>query len=153
MMRLTADIAIAVKILQVDRRLRRPARLAVFHHDVGENAAPYIPLGGHSQKTRIERGNEVIGDLVGDRFVELAFITETPGIQLQAFEFDTTLIGDVVKEDGGEVGLAGHGAQAGEFWHFDANMKVAIRAGAGEGIQGFRRLCRHQLSENRSSKG
>ena len=60
--------------------------------------------------TVIDRGeiaaDEVIADLIRDRFVERAFVAVAPQVELQALELDAQLVRHVVDEDRGEIRLA-----------------------------------------------
>lgn len=112
-----------------------PAFLAVFDHDIGENAAAYIPLGGEPHESGLGGGDEVVEDFVGDGFVEGAFVTVGPHVELEAFELYAFVVGDVVEGEGGEIGLAGFGAQAGEFRDLHVDVEITMRGRIGESLE------------------
>lgn len=138
-----ARIAARIELLEVHGRERFPTRLAMLDHDVGEDAAPYVPLGSQAQEARRDGAHDVVDDLIGDGFMEGALVAEAPGIELQAFQFDTKLVGDVVDNQHREIRLAGQRAQAGEFGHLDMDLEIPLLAGIGEGIEGLGGLRRH----------
>ena len=47
--------------------------------------------------------------------MKIAVVTEAEKVEFQRFAFHHFRVGNVADEDGGEIGLAGHRAQAGEF--------------------------------------
>src|SRR5574338_259591 len=49
-----------------------PARLAVFRHDIGEDAAAHIELGGKAHELGLGRGHEVVQDTIGHGFMKAA---------------------------------------------------------------------------------
>ena len=120
-----------------------PARFALFGHHVGEDAAAHVEFCGEAHEARLEGGDQVVQDAVGDSFVEMPLVAERPDIQLEAFQFDALLVRDVIQHQCGKVGLAGFGAQAGKFWDLHMDMVVPQRARVGEGFQGFGGLRGH----------
>lgn len=114
----------------------------MFGNDVGEDAAAYVELGGEAHVAGLGGGHQVIQNLVGDGFVEGAFVAVGPHVELEALEFDTELVRDVVQDQGGEVGLAGLGAEAGEFGNFHVDVEIPA-GGVGEGFQGLAGLGGH----------
>jgi diguanylate cyclase (GGDEF)-like protein len=135
--RSTPRIRIAGECAQFHARRRFPAGFAVLGDDIGENAATHVELGSQTHEARVGGAHQIIEDAVGDVFVEVAFLAERPDVQLQALQFDATLIGDVVQIQRGEVGLAGFRAQTGELGDFHVDVVIAGRIRVVEGFQGF----------------
>ena len=109
----------------------------MFGDDIGENAAANKKFGRQTHIAWFEGFDQVIKNLVGHGFVEAAFVTERPDVQLEALEFDAGFFGDVVENQGGKIRLAGFGAQAGEFRDFHVDVKIAMRCRIGESFEGF----------------
>ena len=66
------------------------------------------------------------------------------------------MIGDVIQVEDREIGLAGLGAQAGEFRDFHVDMEIAFRFRIIEGFKRFTRLTRHKgyrINRNKSDAG
>ena len=142
-MALSSCVGLAVELGQLDPGCRLPAFLAMLGNDVGENAATYVELGGQTHEARLQGFDEIVKDAVGDGFVKTALVAERPDVELQAFEFDAGFLGDVVENQGGEVRLSGHRAQAGEFGNFHMDVEIPLWRRVREGLQGFARLCAH----------
>ncbi len=135
-----------LELRQIDARRGCPARLTVFRDDVGEDAAAHVELGGQPHEPGLRRGDEVVQDAVGHRFVKGAFIAEGPDVELEAFQFHAFLVGDVIQIERGEIRLPGLGAQAGEFGDFHVDVKIAPGLRIVEGFEGFAGLTRHGAS-------
>ncbi len=134
----------------MDGRLRLPSRLAVLGDDVGEDAAAHVPLGRDAHEAGRQCAHEVVQDFVGHGFVEFAFVAEAPGVELEALELDAELVRNIVDHQHGKVRLAGHRAQAGEFWHLDMDLEIPPGAGIGEGVEILAGLRRHELASIRN---
>lgn len=108
---------------------RLPTGLAVLGHDIGKDAAAHKKLGGKPHESRLRRCDQIIQDAVGDGFMKRTFVSKGPDVKLQAFQFDTGLIRDVVEIQRGEIRLAGLGAQTGEFrdFHMDVEISAWVR--------------------------
>ncbi len=117
--------------------LRLPAFFAVLRHHVGVDAAAHVPLGGDAGEAWLGGFDDVVQDVVGDFFVEGAFVAEAPHVHLQALEFDAEFVGHYVDGEGGKVGLAGQRAMAGELGNLKLDDVVAMRAGVGEDVELF----------------
>ena len=81
--------------------------LAVLRNDIGKDAAAHVEFCGQPHEARLDGRDQVVQDAVGDVFVEVPFVTERPDVEFEAFQFDTGLVGDVIEDQGGEIGLAG----------------------------------------------
>src|SRR5437763_1258828 len=77
-----------------------------LHH--GLDAAADVEVAFHVEIARLEGGDEVVGDAIGDRLVEGAFIAIRPEIELQRLQLDALLIRHVVYSVGGKVRLSLH---------------------------------------------
>ena len=74
-----------------------------------------------------------------------ALIAERPEVQLQGFQLDAELIWYIFDIENGEVGLAGFGAQAGEFRHLHADGVIAFAHRIRKGLQVLGGLGRHTI--------
>ena len=131
---------------------RRTAYLQLIHKPVGErnasivrvsdrrnfarwmrsgdrrmNSAADIEIADHGHFTRAARGNQIVENLVDDRFVESALIAKRPKIELQRLQFDAEFVRHIVDFDRGEIGLAGARAHTGEFRTLHMDLIVAFR--------------------------
>ena len=94
---------------------RRRSLLLVLGDDRRVDAAAHLELALDARAPRRDCGHQVVEDPVGDRLVECALVAVRPEIELPRLELDAELVGDVLDADGGEVGLAGLGTEAGEL--------------------------------------
>src|SRR5207249_4563575 len=106
--------------------------LAVLGDDHGVDAAADREVPLHPEVARREHGDQVVEDAVGDRLVEVALVAERPQVQLERLQLDALLAGDVADAEGGEVGLAGERAEAGELRALEAHLVAAPRVGVRE---------------------
>ncbi len=83
--------------------------------DDGVESAAGGPFGGDGHGAGMEDGDEIIEDAIGDGLIKDALVAEGLEVELVGFKFDAELVGDVGELDGAEVGLAGDGADGGEF--------------------------------------
>ena len=95
--------------------------------DGRENATAHIKPGDQAHESWPRGGDQVIQNLIGNRFVKSSFVAIRPDVQLQAFEFDTFAISYVVKIQGGKIGLTGFGTKAGELGNLHADQKISFR--------------------------
>ncbi len=93
-----------------------------------------IELGGQAHETGLGGGDQVVQHAVGHVLVEMPFVAERPDIQLQALQFHAFLVGDVIQDQGGEIRLAGLGAQAGEFRDFHVDVVIALGLRIGKSL-------------------
>ena len=113
--------------LQVHAGLRLPARLPVFDHDIGINAAANVEFRPQAHEARGGGGDQVIEDPVGDVLVERTFIPVRPHIELERFQLHARAVGHIVERQHGEVRLSGNRAEAREFRYFHVDAEVASR--------------------------
>ena len=125
-----------LELRKLHARGRFPAFLVVFGHHVGEDAATNEEFCGQAHEARLGRLDQVVEDAVGDVLVEMAFLAEAPDVELEAFQLDAGLVGDVVEVEGGEIRLPGLGAKTSEFRDFHVNVKIPLRFGIDEGLEG-----------------
>ncbi|TMG74921.1 MAG: chromosome segregation protein SMC, partial [Betaproteobacteria bacterium] len=78
--------------------------------------------------------------------MEGALVAEGPDVELEAFQLNALSVGNVVEIEGGEVGLPGPRAKAGELRNLHADQIVAARAWIGKALQRLARLGRHSGS-------
>src|SRR5689334_1408177 len=91
--------------------------------------AAHVELANHGRFTRLDGGDDVVKDLVGDRFVERALVAERPEVELVRLQLDAELVRNVADGDLREVWLAGDRAEAGELWRMNLDLVVALRVG------------------------
>jgi len=103
-------------------------------HDGGVDAAAHIEAGGQPHEAGLGRGDQIIENAVGHGFMEGALVPIGPDIQLQGFQFHTVPIRDIFEVQGGEIGLARLGAEAGEFGDVDPDSEIPIGLGIVEGF-------------------
>ena len=115
--------------------------LPVFHHDVGINPATNIEFCPQAHETWLAGADQIIENPVGDVLMEGTFIAKRPDVQFKGLQFDTQLLRYVLKEQRGEVGLAGLRAQAGKFRRANADGVIPVRVRIGKGFQIFAGLC------------
>ena len=96
------------------------------------NAAADVEISDHGQFTRSTRGNQIIENLVNDRFVESALIAKRPKIKFQRLQLDAEFVGNIADFDGGEIGLTCARADTGELRTLHMNLIVPFRSGIGE---------------------
>ena len=118
--------------------LRQTALLLdVLDDDGGVDAAADVEVAFDAGAAGVDGGDQVLEDAVGDRLVEGALVAVRPEVELPGLQLDAQPVGDVFDADGGEVGLPGLGAQAGELGRLEADDVVPPRVGVGEGLQGL----------------
>jgi len=99
------------------------------------NAAAHVEVADNGHFSRAACSNEIVENLVDDRFVISAFIAIGPQIKLQRLELDTEFIGNVIDSDGGKIRLTGARAHAGEFGAFHVDFVIALWPRIGENFQ------------------
>ena len=103
------------------------AGLAVVAVRVDGDAAAGRELAPHLDVLRIHERDQVFHDDVHAVLVEVAMVAEAEQVQLQALAFHHALARHIGDVDGGEVGLAGDGAQAGELRAVELHEVVVAR--------------------------
>jgi ribonuclease D len=87
-----------------------------------------IPIGADAQPTRRQKVDQPLGDHHRASLVKSAMVAEARQEQLQGLALDHPFAGDIVDDDMGEVRLAGHRAERGEFGRREAHdIVVALR--------------------------
>ena len=109
-------------------------RLRVARGHRGMYAAAHIEVADHRHLARLTGGDQIVEDPVGHGLVKRAFIAVGPQIELERFEFETDLVRHVGDADGGEVGLAGPGADASKLGTLHIDFKIALRPRIGKGF-------------------
>jgi len=96
----------------------------------GEDAGDLNVLGIHE-------ADEVLHDDVDAVLVEVAVVTETEEVELEALALHHALIGEIADAYLGKVGLAGDGAEAGELGAVELHPVVVLRMFVRKGLQYF----------------
>ncbi len=109
--------------------------LAVLGDDRRPDPATHVERAFDARATRADGCDQVVEDPVGHRFVERAVVTVRPEVQLPGLELDAQGVGDVFDADGGEVGLPGLGADAGELGAVEPDDVIALRLRIHERLQ------------------
>lgn len=103
--------------------------------DVRADAAAGGEGGDELEATGLENGDEVVEDAVGDVLVEDALVAEALEVHLQALQLNALLFGRVRECERAEIGLAGFGADRGEFGTDDFDDVIAAGKLVVEGFQ------------------
>ena len=103
--------------------------------DVDRDAAPGVPVGAEAEPDGIEQSDEAFGDVQRAGFMEGAVIAEGGEVDFEGFAFDQPGFRQIVDDDVGEVGLAGEGAEGGEFGAGEADEVVCVGVGVGDTLQ------------------
>ena len=103
--------------------------------DLGANAAAAFPVGFQAHPARSHHFVKIVGDAVGEGFVEDAFIAVVLKIELEAFELDAHAVGAVTQCDRAEIGMTGLWAEAGEPLGHMLDEIVAVRVGIVEALE------------------
>src|SRR5258705_2445062 len=117
--------------------------LAVGGADDGLDPTAHAEVAHYLDPAGSRHGHEVVEDAVGHIFVEGALVAIGPDIELDAFQLDERPIGHVANPDGGEVGLARLGAEAGELPDLEGDLVVAVGMRIGYHLELGAGLARH----------
>jgi hypothetical protein len=118
--------------------------LRVARRDRRMNAAADIEIADDGHLARLAGLNEIVENLVDHGFVESAFVAIGPQIELQRFELDAKLIGNVMDSDRGKIRLSRARTNTGELGTFHFYVIVAFRARVDKGLELFTRSGCHQ---------
>jgi hypothetical protein len=101
---------------------------------VDRHAAARIPVAADAQPARRDLLGQPLADHQRAFLVEGAVVAETAEEELQRLALDQLRARGVVDHQVGEVGLAGDGAQAGEFRRGEAHEIEVARPWIGHGL-------------------
>jgi hypothetical protein len=118
--------------------------LRVARRDRRMNATADIEIADDGHLARLAGLNEIVENLVDHGFVESAFVAIGPQIELQRFELDAKLIGNVMDSDRGKIRLSRARTNTGELGTFHFYVIVAFRARVDKGLELFTRSGCHQ---------
>lgn len=104
------------------------------------DAAARCELAEHFDVFRIHQGDEVFHDDVDAVFMKIAVVAEAEEVEFQGFAFHHFDVRDIADDDGGEVGLPGHRAEAGEFGADEFDEIVVVGMFVVECFENFRRV-------------
>ena len=85
---------------------------------------------------RLNGGDEVVQNLVGDALIEDAAVPEFDDVVLQRLELDTQRIGDVGDANLAEIRQAGLRAKRGELRTLNRDLEVAFGPRIGKRLEG-----------------
>src|ERR1051326_3657940 len=108
--------------------------------DSGGGAAADVEGRANGQLAGFQGGYEIVEDRVNNGLVEDPFIAIREKVELEAFHLDASLVGDISDGDGGEIGLAGDRAEAGEFGEGEFYFVVPAGSWVGKGVEDRARL-------------
>src|SRR5690349_5738026 len=111
------------------------------HHRMDAAAHREVPFDAHPP--RREGAHQIVEHAVDHRLVEVPLVAERPEVELERLELDAFLVGHVADAEGGEVGLTGHRAEAGELRAIEADFVIPRLARVGEGFEVLLRVRRH----------
>jgi hypothetical protein len=118
--------------------------LRVARRDRRMNATADIEIADDGHLARLAGLNEIVENLVDHGFVESAFVAIGPQIELQRFELDAKLIGNVMDSDRGKIRLSRARTNTGELGTFHFYLIVAFRARVDKGLELFSRSGCHR---------
>jgi hypothetical protein len=91
------------------------------------NAAPNVEITPNFTANRINGGDNVIQDSIGNMFVENPLIPVGEHVKFQGFQLDDLLIRDITDMNGTEIRLTRLGAHCRELGTLDINLVFPIR--------------------------
>src|SRR5690554_3132363 len=109
-------------------------------------AAADVEVADNGRPAWVDRGDQVVEDLVGDLLVEGALVAVRPEVQLERLQLHDLLVRDIADGDRGEVGLAGYRADASELRRRDLDLVVPLRLGVGHRLKILAGLRWHAVS-------
>lgn len=124
--------------------LPMPLAALVDGGDVRGDPPSDIEFADDLHPARGAGGHQVIEDLIDDLLEVGAFVPVGPQVELEGFEFEAELIGNVTDLDHREVRLARLGAEAGELRAFAIDFIVPIRLRIRKRFEALRRGCGHK---------
>lgn len=106
-----------------------------FNRDDAAYAAAHGEFSGHAHPARITSIAHLIEEPVSDRFVKDALIAEAVVIELERFQLNARLVGDVLQFNRGEVGHSCDRAHGCELRGEVVDHVIPVRCGIGESFQ------------------
>jgi len=88
------------------------------------DTAAHEEVGFDRHLPRLYRFYEIVQDLVGDRFMECAFVPIAPEIEFEALELHAEFIRHITNTDRREIRLAGLRAKARKFRTIHLNIII-----------------------------
>ena len=125
---------------QIHCGLGRPARSLMLRDDVGVNPAAHVPARRDSRKSRRNRRHNFVQHIIGDLLMKRADAAKAPHVQLERFQLNAQLVGDVLNGQVRKVGLSRQRAVAREFRNLDVNQIIPCRMGVHKSVQRGLRL-------------
>src|SRR5581483_11716542 len=111
--------------------------LPVLNTNLRFDSAANIEIALDFDEARIERANEIVGDAIRDRLVKRALIAIRPEIQLERFQLDAFLIGNVANANRREVRLPRHRTDARKLRRFEVDLVIAFGTGIWKRLEIF----------------
>ena len=116
-------------------RLPRSAGSAVIAVGIDGNTPTRCELPPHLDVLRVHQGDEILHDGVDAVLMEIPMVAKAEEVELQALRLHHAHIGHIGDVDGGEIRLAGYGAEAGEFGTVELDEVVIVLMLVLEGLQ------------------
>ena len=125
--------------------------ISVLHRHRRPSAAADVESPNDNHFSRLEDLSQIVANRVHDALVKDSLVAEGEEIELEAFHLDAQLVGHVADGDGGEIGLAGHGAEAGEFGEDKFDLIIAAGARVFKDFQNRPRVLDLRFAEFRAA--
>ena len=113
--------------------------LAILGSDGCMDATAYVEVADNGHLSRPAHLHQMVENLIDNGLVESSFIAIGPEIELEGFELDAKLVGNVGDPNRREIGLAGARTHAGKLRTFHVDLIIALRTRIGERFQPFTR--------------
>src|SRR4051812_27982797 len=108
-------------------RLGPPAAFAVIGRHGGEDSTSDIEPRRQFEVARFGCGNQVVEDAVRNGLMKGPLIAIGPYIEFEGFQFDASLVRDVVQKQSRKIRLPCLWTQAAELRNFHMNKVVTLR--------------------------
>src|SRR4051794_15208580 len=99
------------------------------------DAAAHRKVTGHRHPPRLEQGDEVVEDLVGDRLVEDPAVAKLDHVVLQRLQLHARRVGRVGDADGAEIRQPGLRAERRELRTVDRDLEVPLGPRVGKRLE------------------
>lgn len=115
----------------------------MFRRNDSLDSPAHVESALHDHLAGRNGGDEVIQDEIGDRFVKMALVPESPEIEFEGLEFDAKFMGHIVHPYRREVWLSCFRTHTGELRALEIDLVVSPWSGIRKGLKVFAGLGRH----------